>query len=89
MAVNSLATELSSKKIRVNSVSPGFIDSEMTRRNLGVSGIERIVEQIPSEHLATPQDISRTIKFLISDDARYINGADICVDGGFRSARTY
>lgn len=72
-----LAKELGSRNIRVNAVAPGFIQTDMTK-DLKLDGIE---EHIPLKRLGTPEDIAKTVKFLI-EDATYITGQVIPVDGG-------
>lgn len=72
-----LAKELGSRNVRVNAVAPGFIQTDMTK-DLKLDGIE---EHIPLKRLGTPEDIAKTVKFLI-EDATYITGQVIPVDGG-------
>lgn len=83
--VKNLAIELCKKNIRVNSVSPGFIDTKLTRRNLSNAEISKITKIIPDGKLGMPDDIANVVKFLLSKDSSYINGQDIVVDGGFMS----
>lgn len=81
----SLALELSKNKIRVNTVSPGFIDTKMTRNNLSDHQIERLKAQIPLGRLGTTDDVAKLVVFLCSDDSAYITGQDFIVDGGYIS----
>ena len=81
--VRNLSIECSEMKIRVNSVSPGFIDSKLTRKNLSNSEIEDIKNKIPLGRLGIPEDIANIVFFLASEAAEYINGQDIVADGGF------
>jgi 3-oxoacyl-[acyl-carrier protein] reductase len=77
----SLARELGSRNITVNVVAPGFVDTDMT----AVLGEERraeIVSQVPLARYAQPEEIAAAVRFLSSDDAAYITGAVIPVDGG-------
>jgi 3-oxoacyl-[acyl-carrier protein] reductase len=77
----SLARELGSRNITVNVVAPGFVDTDMT----AVLGEERraeIVSQVPLARYAQPEEIAATVRFLSSEDAAYITGAVIPVDGG-------
>jgi len=75
------ARELASRNITVNAVAPGFIDTEMTR-SLNENIKQQLKEQIPMGKLGMPEDIANCIKFLVSDDASYITGQVIHVNGG-------
>jgi 3-oxoacyl-[acyl-carrier protein] reductase len=77
----SIAKELSSRNINVNAVAPGYIDTEMTS-NLPEQAKESILKSIPLGRIAKPEEVAKVIKFLVSDDANYITGQVICVDGG-------
>jgi 3-oxoacyl-[acyl-carrier protein] reductase len=77
----SVAKELGSRNVLVNAVAPGFIETDMTaamtpEARAGLAG------QIPLERLGTPQDIAGVVTFLASDQAAYITGQTIVVDGG-------
>ena len=78
----SLAKELGKRKITVNAVAPGFIDTQMTKT---VPFIRRkiIMAMIPLGRAGLPDDISPLVAFLASEKAGYITGEVICVDGGF------
>ena len=80
------AIELAQYNILVNSVSPGFVDTELTRRNLSSKEIENLEKQIPLGRLATKEEISKVILFLASDHNTYITGQNLIVDGGFVNA---
>jgi len=82
-AVRTLAIELSPAGIRVNAVSPGFIDTKLTRRNISAERIEALAKLIPARQLGLPADIADAVTFLHSARARYITGHDLVVDGGF------
>lgn len=77
----SLAKEMAKRRIRVNAVAPGFIETEMTK---GIPFIKKaIVKQfIPLKRMGTGRDVSFLVAFLLSDDASYITGQVIKVDGG-------
>lgn len=77
----SVAKELASRNIRVNAVAPGFIQSEMTDV-LSEQIKEGILSNIPLKTLGTCEDVANTLLFLASDQARYITGQVINVDGG-------
>ena len=79
-----LSNELAGRGVRVNAVAPGYIETEMT------DSIEEwrraeINERIPMGRWGTPEDVADVIAFLLSDDARYVTGAVIPVDGGYLS----
>jgi len=80
---SSLARELGTYNILVNSVCPGFIDTEMTRRNLSSEEIEVLLERVPLGRLARPEEIANVVAFLISKENTYLTGQSIVVDGGF------
>ena len=77
----SLAKEVASRGITVNVVAPGFIATDMTEE-LKEAQKEAILSQIPAGELVTAQDIAKAVAFLASDDARYINGETLHVNGG-------
>ena len=79
--VKSLALELSSRNITVNAVAPGFISSNMTDK-LNESQKNAILERIPMKRLGVPEDIAKAVGFLCSDNASYITGQTIHVNGG-------
>ena len=78
-----LAVELSAQKIRVNSVSPGFIDTKLTRKNLSVEQISKLEQCIPLERLGHVDEVANVVSFLVSEMASYVNGTDVIVAGGF------
>jgi 3-oxoacyl-[acyl-carrier protein] reductase len=77
----SLAHELGSRNITVNVVAPGFVDTAMTQV-LGGERKEEILKNIPAGRYAQPEEVAASVRFLASDDAAYITGAVIPVDGG-------
>ena len=77
----SVAREYAGRNITANAVAPGFIDTAMTQR-LSESVRQQLLAQIPLERLGTPQDIASAVKFLVSDDAAYITGQVLHVNGG-------
>lgn len=81
----SLAQEVGSRGITVNSVAPGFIDTDMTRA-LDDSQRDSLLQHIPLARLGQPQDIAHAVCFLASDDAAYITGETIHVNGGMLMA---
>ncbi len=77
----SLAREVGSRGITANTVAPGFIDTDMTRA-LPEEQRERLLEQIPLARLGDVSDIAHAVAFLASDEAAYITGETIHVNGG-------
>ena len=77
----SLARELSSRNINVNAVSPGFIDTDMTKA-LSDDQIESLTKNIPLGRIASPDEVSSVVAFLLSNDSSYITGENINVNGG-------
>ena len=79
--VKSLALELSSRNISVNAVAPGFIASNMTDK-LNENQKNTILDRIPMKRLGIPEDIAKAVGFLCSENANYITGQTIHVNGG-------
>lgn len=77
----SLAKELASRNIRVNAVAPGFIQTDMTE-SLSDTIKDTINTQIPLKRMGEPQEVAKVVKFLASNDASYITGQVINIDGG-------
>lgn len=76
-----LAKELGKKGIRVNAIAPGFIYTPMTA-TVPEKILDMMKEKTPLKRLGTPGDVANALLFLSSDDASFINGAVISVDGG-------
>ena len=84
-AVRALAVELARRKIRVNSISPGLVKTDMTRKALGLLSKEQ-VENLEQNHplgVGAPEDVAKAAVFLLAPDNPWITGADLTVDGGF------
>lgn len=77
----SLAKELGSRGVTVNAIAPGFIDTDMTRA-LPDAVKESVLPQIPMGSFGKPEDIAAAVAFLASEQAGYITGQVLCVDGG-------
>lgn len=77
----SVARELASRSVRVNAIAPGFIETDMTAE-LSEKVCDAARAQIAMGVFGTPEDIAAAVAFLASDDARYITGQTLAVDGG-------
>jgi len=77
----SLARELGSRSITVNVVAPGPVETDMTAA-LGEDRVKALVEAVPLQRMATPEEIAEVVAFLAGPGAGYITGAVIPVDGG-------
>ncbi len=77
----STARELASRSITVNAVAPGFIETDMTQA-LTEEMREQLRKQIPLDRLGQPSDVAKAVLFLASDDASYMTGQTIHIDGG-------
>lgn len=77
------ALDLAKYNILVNSVSPGFIDTKLTKKILGKNLMKKIKNQIPLKKIAKPDEIIPYIIFLSSDNNNYITGQNCVIDGGF------
>jgi 3-oxoacyl-[acyl-carrier protein] reductase len=77
----SMARELASRGITVNAVAPGFIETDMTAV-LGDEVRNQILSQIPLARFGSPEDVASAVRFLASEDAAYITGQTLHVDGG-------
>lgn len=80
-----IAKEVGSRGITANAVAPGFIDTKMTQQ-LTDNQRQELMRRIPLGSLGTPQDIAEAVAFLASEEARYITGQVLGVDGGMGGA---
>jgi 3-oxoacyl-[acyl-carrier protein] reductase len=76
-----MALEVASRGITVNAVSPGLIDTDMTRA-LSQGAQESWADRVPLKRLGTPDDVAEAVAFLASDEASYITGQVLAVNGG-------
>lgn len=83
MLTKCLALELAESNIRVISVAPGAIETEMNRKEIANFGVEKFEGWIPQGRIGNVKDVSPTIAFLCSDMASYMTGIDIYIDGGY------
>ncbi|NDE90393.1 MAG: acetoacetyl-CoA reductase [Alphaproteobacteria bacterium] len=77
----SLALETASKGITVNAIAPGYIDTEMVQA-VEQSILSKIIARIPVGRLGHTQEIARAVRFLVSDDAAFITGSTLTINGG-------
>ena len=77
----SLAKEVGKRDITINSVAPGFISTDMTEQNEGVNS-EYVVKEIPLGRFGEPNEVASLVGFLCSEDASYITGQTIHINGG-------
>ena len=77
----SIAKELAGRNITVNAVAPGFIDTDMTAA-LTESAKNAALGSIPMGRMGTPENVAKAVAFLAGEDAGYITGQVVCIDGG-------
>ena len=76
-----LAQEMGSRGITVNAIAPGYIDTDMTK-SLPEELKQKMLATVPLARMGTPEDIAGAVKFLVSDEASYITGHVLAVNGG-------
>lgn len=81
--IKTLAIEIASYNIKVNSISPGFIDTKMTRKNNSKEKINELIEMIPMNRLGRTDEIANLTLYLCSEASSYLTGQNIIIDGGF------
>jgi 3-oxoacyl-[acyl-carrier protein] reductase len=79
--MRSLSKEVGRSGIRVNSVAPGYVETDMTSE-FSDKQLQAIKKSVALRRLGTPQDVANAVKFLHSDGASYITGQTLIVDGG-------
>jgi 3-oxoacyl-[acyl-carrier protein] reductase len=81
----SLAKEVGRRGIRLNSVAPGFIETDMTKA-MTPEQMSRITENIALERLGSVADVAKAVAFFLSDDSAYVTGQSLIVDGGLHTS---
>lgn len=78
-----VSNDLARYGIMVNTLSPGFVNTDLTRKNLNAMEMASLADTVPARRLAEVNDISNVALFLLSEHNRYMTGQNIIVDGGF------
>ena len=78
--------------VRVNSVCPGYVDTDMIRRSINkrkdpAAAEQKMIDYAPLKRIATPEEISQAVLYLASSDARFVTGAALAIDGGASAGR--
>ena len=79
----SLAAEVAADGVLANCVSPGVVDTELTREVLGAEGIARLVADVPAGRLAQPEEIAAVVAWLAGPENTFVSAQNIVIDGGF------
>jgi NAD(P)-dependent dehydrogenase (short-subunit alcohol dehydrogenase family) len=80
---SAISAEVASEGILVNSVAPGFIDTELTRNILGSDGMKDLALQVPAKRVGNVDEVAKLVAWLAGPDNTYISGQNIAIDGGF------
>jgi NAD(P)-dependent dehydrogenase (short-subunit alcohol dehydrogenase family) len=78
-----LAAEVAADGVLANCVSPGFVDTELTRSVLGEDGIAQLVAEVPAGRLAQPEEIAALVAWLAGPENTFVSAQNIVIDGGF------
>ena len=79
----SLAAEVAESGVLVNSIAPGFIDTELTRKVLGEKGMREMAAKVPIRRMGSPEEVARLVLWLASNENTFVSAQNIAVDGGF------
>ena len=80
--MRNICVEYGNKGVRINAVSPGFVDTKMTRNNLDIKTINKIKNYSPKKKLVRKNEVANLINFLLSDESSGITGQEIIIDSG-------
>jgi NAD(P)-dependent dehydrogenase (short-subunit alcohol dehydrogenase family) len=78
-----LAGEVARSGVLANCVSPGFIDTELTRKVLGKKGMQEMAIKVPIQRMGKPEEVARLVLWLASEENTFVSGQNIVIDGGF------
>jgi len=78
-----LAAEVAKSGVLVNSVAPGFIDTELTRKVLGEQGMRELATKVPIRRVGSPEEVARLVLWLASNENTFVCAQNIAIDGGF------
>ncbi len=78
-----LAVEVAAEGILANCVSPGFIETDLTRKNLGPDGIRELVSRVPMRRLGQPAEVAALVAWLVGCENTFVSGQNIVIDGAF------
>ena len=78
-----VAAEVACDGVLVNAISPGFIDTELTRKTVSPEQLEKLLADVPAGRLGQPEEIAAFVAWLVSPENTYISGQNIAIDGGF------
>jgi NAD(P)-dependent dehydrogenase (short-subunit alcohol dehydrogenase family) len=78
-----VAAEAARDGVLVNAISPGFIDTELTRRTVSPEQLEKLLADVPAGRLGQPEEIAAFVAWLVGPENTYISGQNIAIDGGF------
>ncbi len=78
-----LAAEVAPDGILANCVSPGFIETDLTRKNLGEAGIRELTARVPMRRLGQPSEVAALVAWLAGPENTFVSGQNIVIDGGF------
>lgn len=88
--VKTLAIELAPRHININSVSPGYINTkQFNEEMLGEEGAKQRKAQVPLKRFGKPEEVAKMVHFLASNEADYITGQDLLIDGGLTAVHNY
>ena len=78
-----VAAEAAAQGVLINAISPGFIDTELTRRTVSADQLEKLITDVPAGRLGQPDEIAAFVAWLAGPENTYISGQNIAIDGGF------